>query len=294
MSFTYVESSEDHDAWLEAKRHLITATDVSLIAHSGTAGWVQLKARKAGTAGSTPQTRYMQWGIEREAVIAQVMSEKYPWLSANHHLVRSDDNPLHGATPDMVGDAGLCQIKTSLWKGKRWTEPPQKYVDQMLWELHVTGLEENILAVEYYEDTPFGLQVVDPFSPPQEFLIVRDEKRLDYLLDLVNQFLNMGDPSPMDSILADWSDLQERKESILADEKALRDKARAEIGDADTYKHVSELGSVTLSTPKPRRTLDKTAVERDFELTDDYYKTITSEPSLRVTPAREGASHEGP
>lgn len=283
MTYTYVESSENVDAWHEAKRHLVTATDASLLASSGPAGWTKLAARKAGHAPQIATNQFMQWGIERETVIAQIMSEKYAWLEPNTHLLRNDADPRWGATPDMIGTAGLCQIKTSLWKGEKWAKPPQNYIDQCLWELMVTGLDENILAVEYYEDTPFGFQVVDPFDPPQEFLIERDDERIAYLIEVAEKFLSMGEPSPMDAILADWADVQDRKAAVLADEEALKEKVLTEIGDKGSFKHVSELGSVTVSTPRPTERFDsKRFKEADPDTYAEYVTTSQGKPRLTI------------
>lgn len=289
MSFTYLSSSEDREQWLADRRGLITATDAVTLATSGTSGWLRLKAEKAGHSKPWTGNRYTQWGHEREPVIAAVMQEKYPWLEPNSLLVRSDDDPRWGATPDMVGDAGLCQIKTDLRNGDVRTEPERGHVIQTNWELLVTGMEENILVYEPYEETEHGFQVVDPFAPLQEFLIERDEELIAYLIGLAEKFLNMGDPSPMDGLLADYAEADARLATAKDDLDQVKEKIRHEIGDVDSYKHVSELGSVTLSAPKPRRTLAKDRIEQDFDLADEHYKTITPEPSLRVTPAKDVA-----
>lgn len=285
MTYTYVESSENHAAWIDAKRGLVTATDVATLASTSTAGWMQLKARKAGQS-SSPSNQYMQWGIERETVIAQIMAEKYPWLAPNTHLVRLDEDPRFGATPDMIGDAGLCQIKTSLWKGEKWSEPPQKYVDQCLWEMYVTGLDENILAVEYYEATDDGFRVVDPFSPPHELLIERDEDRIAYLIGLAEKFLAMGDPSPMDALIADWSDAKLAADVAKDRLAEVEEKIRHEIGDQPSFKHVSEAGSVTLTTPKPAERIDaKRLKEEDEDTYREYVTTSQGKPRLTVRAA---------
>lgn len=285
MTYRYVESSENYEAWQEAKRHLITATDVATLASSSTAGWAQLKARKAGKAGF-PSNQYMQWGIERETVIAQIMAEKYPWLAPNTHLVRMDEDPRFGATPDMLGDAGLCQIKTSLWKGEKWSEPPQKYVDQCQWEMYVTGLDENILAVEYYEPTEDGFRVVDPFEPVHELLIERDPDRIVYLIELAEKFLAMGEPSPMDALIADWADAKIAADVAKDRLTEVEEKIRHEIGQQDSFKHVSEIGSVTLTTPKPTERFDSTRFKKENEDTyREYVTTSQGKPRLTVRAA---------
>lgn len=285
MTYTYVESSENYEAWQEAKRHLITATDVATLASSSVAGWAQLKARKAGKKGF-PSNQYMQWGIERETVIAQIMAEKYPWLAPNTHLVRMDEDPRFGATPDMLGDAGLCQIKTSLWKGEKWSEPPQKYVDQCQWEMYVTGLDENILAVEYYEPTEGGFRVVDPFEPVHELLIERDSDRIVYLIELAEKFLAMGEPSPMDALIADWADAKIAADVAKDRLAEVEEKIRHEIGDQPSFKHVSEAGSVTLSTPKPTERFDSARFKKEHEDTyREYVTTSQGKPRLTVRAA---------
>lgn len=289
MTYTIGPPFEDYEEWLAARAEGITASEIAKLAHSGHKSWLSLKAEKAGLSEPWKGNKYSRWGQEREPSIAAVIAEKYPWLEPNSNVLRLEADPRYMATPDMIGLPVLSQIKTHLWKGAPLTDPIPSHATQCQFEMLVTGAEENILVYEYYEETEHGFRVRDPFAPLHEFLIKRDDKTIGNLLKLGLTFFDMGSASPMDGLLADYAEADSRLASAKEDLDQVKEKIRHEIGEEESYKHVSELGSVTLSTPKPRRTLDKTAVERDFELTDDYYKTITSEPSLRVTPAKDVA-----
>lgn len=284
MSFTYLSSSEDRERWLADRRGLITATDVVTLATSGTAGWTRLKAEKAGHNKPWTGNRYTQWGHEREPVIAAAMREKYPWLAPNSILVRNDDDPRWGATPDMIGDAGLCQIKTDLRHGDVRTKEERSHVIQCQWELLVTGLNENIIAYEPYEETEFGFRLVDQFADPQVFLIKRDDDMIADLIELAEKFLAMGEPSPMDALLADYADAKARADAAAVDVAAAKEKIRHEIGERDSYKHVTDFGSINLSTPKPAERFDSKRFKE--ERPDDfreYVKLSQSKPSLTIS-----------
>lgn len=285
MSFTYLSSSDDREQWLADRRGLITATDVVTLATSSIGGWTRLKAEKAGLGKPFQGNQYTAWGHEREPVIAGIMQAKYPWLNPNSLLVRNDDDPRWGCTPDMIGDAGLCQIKTELWKGSPRTEPEKSHAIQCQWELLVTGMDENILVYEPYEETEFGFRLVDQFADPQEFLIKRDDDQFAELIDLAESFLRMGEPSPMDALLADYADAKAKADAAAADVAAVKEKILAEVGDRDSYKHVSEgIGAVSLSTPKPTERFDSNRFKK--ERPDEYQefvKVSQAKPSLRIT-----------
>ena len=286
MTYSIGPSFEDYEEWLAARAEGVTASEVGKLAHSGSASWMKLKAEKAGLTEPWKGNQYSRWGQEREPAIAAIIAEKYSWLKPNDNVLRLDDDPRLMATPDMMGDAGLCQIKTHLWKGEPLTAPVPSHETQCQFELLVTGADENILVYEYYEPTPHGFQVRDPFAPLQEFLIVRDEERIEQLRGIAYQFLAMGEPSPMDALIADWADAKIAADVAKDRLAEVEEKIRHEIGPQDSFKHVSEVGSVTLTTPKPTERFDSTRFKKENEDTyREYVTTSQGKPRLTVRAA---------
>lgn len=285
MTFEYGASSADPEAWHEERRGMVTASEIAHLAHSGKAGWASLKAEKAG-GDRWAGNQHTRWGHEREPIIAERMSRKYPWLKPNDRVVSQSADPRWGATPDMIGESHsmLCQIKTAKLTGKPWSEPPPTYYDQCLWELWVTGFDTNVLVVEYYEDDPvFQFRVADPDL--YEFEITRDEARIAELVEVAESFLAMGDPSPFDLYLADYARGEELERSGAEIKAAARELIEKEIGDRAAFKFVSDAGSISLTTPKPSKRFDAKALEADDpDLYGRYVKESQGKPRLTIRP----------
>lgn len=282
MTFTTLTSSEDRAAWLEARQQGVTATDVSRLAHGGHAEWVKLKGEKAGIE-SFHGNQHTRWGSSREEVIAETLGD----LGLHHNtcLLRQDDDPRWLATPDLIDDGAtqVGDIKTAVWSGEKWDDPPAAYRDQVLWQMFVTGARKAVLVVEYHED----FRVM--FFEPDILHIAYDEDRVAYLVELAEKFLAMGEVSEMDVLLARRLEAMEAAKEAKAEQDAVDALILAEIGDRDSFKHVSDLGSISFSKPKPR---NQFMTEKFRENYPDLYDDFTVEgkvpkPSIRVTPAKE-------
>lgn len=297
MTFTYLTSSDDREAWLESRRQGVTATEIASLANGGPSTWKKLKADKAGHGTPLASNRYMEWGNLREPVIAKQMAAKYPWLEHNSHLLAQESDPRWLATPDMIGTAGLCQIKTSLLKGERWSKPPKQYIDQCQWEMWVTGLEENILVVEYYEDRESGgFCPAFPFEGYHEFLINRDEARIAELIGIGEQFINMNEPSILDIYLHDYTRGHELEASGKAEKTAARELIEKEIAETPNFtRHVSDAGSISLGkdSVKDITVFDEAAFKAEHpELWAKYVReeTKTTKGRLTITPPKREAA----
>lgn len=256
MSFTRLTSSEDRQAWLDARRNGVTATDVSRLAHGGKSVWAAIKAEKAGGthwAGN----EFTRWGQDREPVIARWASGRWP-VEHNTFLLRSDEDERWLATPDLVAlddESMLGDIKTAVWRGQPWDEVPANYYDQLTWQMHVTGIPEAVLVVEFHE------QFRPVHFEPTVYTVEFDPKRCDELVEIAESFLAMGEPSAMDVYLADWAVAKEAENAAKAQREEVEALIRKEIGDRESFKFVGDGGSISLTTPKPSRRLDAKRVE---------------------------------
>lgn len=278
MSFYAVASSDHPHQWHDARSKVVTATDLSRLAHGGPAVWNTIKAEKAGHRRNISNA-YIAHGVEREPVIARWAADELGLEHNTSLLVHADDERF-GATPDLLSpdNSVVADIKTA--KAPEWVEPPAHYVDQVLAQMLVTGAQSGYIIAEFHQD------FIPTAMEPTVYVIERDDDRIDYLMRLAEQFLSMGAPSPMDALIADWSDAKiaaDVAKDRLAEVEA---KIRHEIGDQDTFKHVSEVGSVTLSTPKPAERIDaKRLKEEDEDTYREYVTTTQGKPRLTVRAA---------
>jgi hypothetical protein len=115
-------------------------------------------------------------GVEREPHIARWVQINLPGHELCHNrLVYAGEDFRHIATPDMVGPRSLAELKTST---KPLAQARARYMDQMQWQMHVTGYESVLLVVE----NRHSLEI--------EFDIVRrDEERIGLLIVAANELL---------------------------------------------------------------------------------------------------------
>lgn len=289
MDYNVLSSYEDYDAWHADRAEGVTASEMAALYSGGHAAWTKLKAEKQGLASRWKGNSHTAWGHEREPHILEHMRQEWG-IEPNDHVLQSVDNLKHLGTPDGFHPSKpiLGEAKTSV--GDEWLEVPKDYLVQAMWNLHVTGAETMFLCVEYYDEREDGAFVARTFAP-HRFIIERDDSLIEYLVSLAEKFLTMGEVDPMDALLARRLEAMEVVRQAKADQNAVDAEIFAEIGDKDSYKHVSDLGSVSLSKPKPR---NQFMAEKFKENHPDLYDDFTVEgrvpkPSLRVTPAKKEA-----
>lgn len=303
MTFTYSVDSTNEEAWHDARSRtadgqiVVTASEVAALASGGTSTWANLRAEKAGGKRRWGGNEYTEWGHEREPVIAGAVHALYPQLIANTRLIISNDDPRWRATPDMIGEGGdmLCQIKTAHYKGEKWTfeDAPKRYVDQMQWEMHVSGANVNLLAVEYYDRLEDGVLVPTfLFEDPHIIPIERDDARIAELVAIAEQFVGMGEPDTLDLYLADYARADAREKAAKAEKEEARKLIAKEIAERPGGKYVSDLGSVTQGqdTTKTVTVLNEARLKEKAPKTWERYveeQTKTTEGRLTITPAKE-------
>lgn len=288
MTYTAVASSDDWDEWLRAKSSSVTATDIARLAAGGPAVWAAIRAEKQGRR-SFRGNKYTEWGKAREPVIAAWAAEALNMVHNTTFYVH--DGTKHGATPDLItrDDSLVGDIKTAkLPERGEWTIPPQNYIDQCMWQMYVMGAEGAALVVEFHEDfRPVSLE-------PRVYWVDYNEDRLDYLLDLAEQFVKEGPLTVMDVLLAQRIEAMRAKDEAVAEIAGIDAEILDLIGDREQFKHVSELGTVTLSRPAPRETFQLAKFKESYpELVEQFtLPGRAPKPSLRVTPAKE-EEHRG-
>lgn len=283
MTYRAVASSDDWDEWLRARSSSVTATDIARLASGGPAVWATIRAEKQGHR-SFHGNKYTEWGKAREPVIAQWAEPALNMLHNTTFYVR--DGTKHGATPDLItrDDSLVGDIKTAkLPESGEWTLPPQNYIDQCIWQMYVMGAEGAALVVEFHDDfRPTSLE-------PRVYWVDYNEDRLDYLLDLAEQFVAEGPSTVMDGLLAQYAEAERQEKSYAALKASLKVQMMKLIGDREEFKHVSELGSVTLVKPEPSMRFDRKKFAESYPDLDDQFTVPgkAAKPSLRVTPSKE-------
>lgn len=147
----------DRPAWLERRRQGVGASDVAgILGISPYASPFSVWGEKVGLLGEEPSNEVMEAGRWLELAIA-------PWFTSRTGLhvageqtfVEAGDGlafcTLDGfvteaPTPSLVDPLGNLQIKTAGF-GKKWDPIPAHHQAQCQWEMYVTGLEREWLAV---------------------------------------------------------------------------------------------------------------------------------------------------
>lgn len=276
-------SSDDPEEWHRARSHFVTATDIARLAGGGPKTWATVRAEKQGHR-SFHGNVYTDHGTAREPIIAEWAAHELNMVHNTTFYVR--EGTKIGATPDLItrDDSLVGDIKTAkLPESGEWVTPPQNYIDQCLIQMYVMGAEGAALVVEFHEDfRPVSLE-------PRVYWIDRNEDRLDYLLDLAEQFVAEGPAPVMDGLLARRIEAMRAKDKAVAEIADIDAEIMALIGNRDQYKHVSDLGTVTLSRPSPRKTFQLAKFKESYpDLVEQFtLPGKAPKPSLRVTPAKE-------
>jgi hypothetical protein len=177
----FIVSSQTKDLWLAARDRGVTATQVAKA--STPAGMKEVLAQIENPTPVEPNG-FMDWGVEREAYISQVVKDRYGILS-NDYLLCADGagNEWQMATPDGLSlDHKLIgEYKTS---GKSLEKVPANYMRQVQWQLYVTGAEKCLFAYELRLEGPEGF--VPGFDVECQW-IERDEKIIADLIKVAEE-----------------------------------------------------------------------------------------------------------
>lgn len=144
-----IDKSRDESRWLKARKLGITATDVNrLIKLSGerrTSWWDVLDSKSPDHVPFEYESFAL--GVEREPVIAQWAIETFSGegFVANNWLFADSEEPRFMATPDLIGDYAIAEVKVST---KPLDQILSRYRDQLQWQLKVLNCERLLFIVE--------------------------------------------------------------------------------------------------------------------------------------------------
>ena len=293
MSVTKIKT-ESREQWLEARRRYVTATEVAQLVRRGQDYWDELREIKAGdrTAPDISGLPAVRHGREREALIVPYVQSLEQGMVPNEDLyVR---NQRYAATPDLVGDGIVGEIKTikdtrlaKLQAAKGW--PTGQYYDQVQWQLFVTGAIACIFAWEPVE--MWEAEFVPREDLRDHITIHRDEERIKALQEVADAFLDgrgVDIPTEVQVLLSQLRDVRKEKEHIaqpiLDREKQLLDEIKQLAGGKAATWDSGDI-RVTVSAPGETRRFDKKKLFADNpQLAESDYVTVShTAPRVRVT-----------
>lgn len=206
----------DKEAWLAQRRGGVTATEVRELA-KGFARTERelLTAKLTGAHVNLDGNQYVDHGNKREPIIGQWLLDSFEIEPCE--LVYSGENPQHLASPDglsvdFVEDGITSEIKTS----KHDLHPGDVvdnvlvqidstshfaktgYYDQMQWQMHVMGGTRVLFAWEQHDDNWPDPKPVH--ERPMWCWVLRDQKRIDELVEIATKFLAKLAASSVDSL----------------------------------------------------------------------------------------------
>lgn len=292
MPDPYVEvaDSRDREAWLEARRTMVTASDVSVL--FGLNPWrdpLGLYIDKLGMRPDSEQSEAMEWGLRLEDPIAKAFAEKTGRAVVPCGLLlRSTMHPVIGATLDYWqernGDLLPLEIKTAnVSKAAQWAEGvPPYYMPQVQAQMIVTGARAASVAVliggqsfawcDVARDDAMCAEIVklaeafwrrveqreppDPSGTPSDSAALRAL----YPVEEIGKVVNLGQDAV--DLTAELAVVQGRIKGAQADERRIRQQLQSLIGDAERGVLPGDLGSWTWRTVERREHTVKASSSR--------------------------------
>ena len=293
MSVTTIKT-ESREQWLDARRRYVTATEVAQLARRGQDYWDELREIKAGqrTAPDISGLPAVRHGREREVLIVPYVQSLEEGMVPNSDLhVR---NQRYAATPDLVGDGIVGEIKTikdtrlaKVQSAKGW--PTGQYYDQVQWQLFVTGAIACVFAWEPYED--WDGELVPREDMREHITIHRDEERINQLREVADAFLDgrgVDIPTEVQVLLSQLRDVRKEVEHIvqpiLDREKQILEEVKQLAGGKAATWDSGDI-RVSVSAPGESKRFDKKKLFADNpQLAESDYVTVSrTAPRVRVT-----------
>lgn len=284
-------SDSDRPAWLAERRGGITATEVRdlYIRAKSTAKLIAIKLEQEiekDLGAFIPRVRH---GKLREPIIAeQLRGEGFePESRVFHHA----ENSRHLASPDGIrvkfdGELEISEIKTDEHDLRPDTAAwdATGYAIQGIWGLYVTGALRCRFAVEECIRTSDGFEA----GALRRFWIERDDELIAELVELADTFLAAMDDMRENGIDPIAVSLLEDALAANEAQKDARDALEAYCASTGVSSLRIPEGSLSYSTPAPRKTFQQTAFK---DAHPDMYAefveaTPAAKPTLRITAAR--------
>lgn len=283
---TILASSSDRPSWLAARQGGVTATDVARLVRGGTGTWSAVRAEKAGTARDFHNAA-MQHGNDREPVVLTFAQSTFGLLPCGD-LYAADDEPRFLATPDAINADEIGEVKTTVHDWEILSDVPGRYIDQMLWQMRVTGRRRGRLIFEPHENG------VPTYPWPKHFVVEYDEARVALLEQTALEFLADEqepdeDAAALDALLTEYVELDE----IAAAASRRRDEAKARIEQqlhGEPKRFEGSVANLTRSADSVSRRFDATALKKAAPDTyEQFQMTVPTKGRLTITTRSDAA-----
>jgi hypothetical protein len=193
----FIETSENYEAWLSARRGGVTATEISRAATP--AGLRDVLADRANPQ-PVEVNAYMQFGSDNEDWLAVWVMRNTPFnLFPNKWLIRSEQYAEHMATPDLIqwypkpGEPMVIgEIKTG---GKAPLDksgllvPPIAHRRQMQWQMYCVGPQVKACVYAFMLRAEVDGKFVPAWLEPMCVMVPRDEEMIADLVKVADQLL---------------------------------------------------------------------------------------------------------
>jgi putative phage-type endonuclease len=179
--------SVDREAWLEARKGGVSATEVAAAA---TPSGFEFAIQRRQNYVETEPNAVMIFGTESEPAIMRYAHTEHGILPSDW-LIAADTDRRHMATPDgLAPDHSLiAECKTT---GKDWGESvPIAYRRQVQWQLHCTGAERCLFLWQLR--IPDGDWFRFGWWEPRWVWIDRDEQMITSLIATATRLLSLED-----------------------------------------------------------------------------------------------------
>ena len=167
-------------AWLDARRQLVTATDLGVLL--GINPWrceADLADEKLHGTQQEPSLR-MRAGNAMEPLIREAYQEQTGRRLLRYHgLLTHPDYPWAAASPDyrVVGEPGLMEAKYSTSRARFADGLPQEIQAQAIWQAAITGAEWVDVAVFLVDELVVTRVAADPALFADLLLVAEDFRR---------------------------------------------------------------------------------------------------------------------
>ena len=179
----------NEEAWLEARKRGVTATQV---ARAATPSGFDAELASWSDPRPIEDNAVMVFGREAEPRISLWLKDRFDVLPTDWVIAHEYEERFL-ASPDglSVDHSRVVEIKTT---GKPWEDyrsAPIHYRRQIQWQLFVTGAEACVFAWMLRAD--LGESFADGWFEPRVVIVERDSVMIDALVDVANRLLEARD-----------------------------------------------------------------------------------------------------
>ena len=179
----FIATSDDREAWLDARRGGVTATEVAKA--STPAGFLEAVNERRNPVDLEPNG-YMRFGSENEHWISMFIKREFG-IMPNKWLIASEDVREFMATPDglSLDHTRISEVKTG---GKEIKSPPMQHRRQVGWQLYCTGAEE--CEYGYVLRSEVNGVLVPAWMEPRMWHIDRDDSLIADLIETAHRLID--------------------------------------------------------------------------------------------------------